>query len=211
MNTVNEASIAALKSICPECRSAPGVSCTAGCTHPRMVHNMPTETDAYHAELRALGWGTNPDLTIAPPEVWEHYANTKVHLTADLIEVSRRLKRQKARYGKTIHVISAQNPYSQAVSNNTNVARDRDLAVLIAMTYRGEGSGRWRVMAGDDGYYEASWAVTHLSRDQACLLGRTFNQHAIFEYTIHQTQPQGSRRLIRCWDETTIDQRTITL
>lgn len=74
--------------------------------------------------------------------------------------------------------ITAENPYSEALAPDENKARQdhlrQDLADLGAVVIDGAGQG-------DDPSWpaEASYAAIGISREQACALGRKYQQNAI--------------------------------
>ena len=145
--------------------------------------------------------------TEATPDVWDYYATTELHLTGPTIQQARRRRTQQARYGTTIHVISAYNPNGEPRDAAENREHDADLHALLLIAKLAPA----RVMAGHDDHYEPSWATFELSRDQACVIGRAVDQHAIFELNVHQTEPAATRHLVRCHDHQTIDTRKIDL
>ena len=80
--------------------------------------------------------------------------------------------------GSTIYVVSAQNPFDRRLSESENGRRHRNLLAYLERC----GLPRTEVVtSSEDGFWtEQSYAIHDCSLDQACHLGRRYNQRAIF-------------------------------
>ncbi|MFM8858270.1 MAG: DUF3293 domain-containing protein [Actinomycetota bacterium] len=98
----------------------------------------------------------------------------------------------------TIHVISAGNPgFLDTAENNERrhtymEHRLRDMGVEPFSAIGASPDGKWQ---------EASWAVTGMTRQQACELGREFGQVAVFEIDFQRIH------LVRCADLQVVSSR----
>lgn len=121
-----------------------------------------------------------------PADLLAAYLRTEYRASTDngdvvlrIGEPSMELARLFASTGKSgVAFITAENPFSQALPAEENAARQAalrsDLTALGATIYEGEGRGEdpsWPA--------EASFLVVGLTRDQACELGRNYQQNAV--------------------------------
>lgn len=112
-------------------------------------------------------------------EVWTSFANTIVESTMGVLAGP---NAKPLPLTPPVHVITAQNPHEQILSDGENQRRHRLLgeylrahATVEALEVVGRSSeGPWS---------EDSWAVSGLARDEAIRIGGYFQQRAIFELT----------------------------
>ncbi|MFM8386763.1 MAG: DUF3293 domain-containing protein [Planctomycetia bacterium] len=97
----------------------------------------------------------------------------------------------------TLHVLTAWNPYSDLLPHDENEAAQQRLAAALCEAGLALHPAVGRdPTAGARGWAEPSFLVAGLARAQALGLGRTFEQHAVFEVD----SESGELRLVACRD-----------